>query len=205
MHVLLVLSHRCCCCWVRCSPSPPPGAAAAPTAPPAPPAALPLPQAYVAAGLTTANATVVSIAAAEGGVADIRQRVVDLGLEEAAPGIVAVRERGGRGREGRKRERGVCGRAAVLPQLHQRRCTPAHAPASFLPPSPSSHLLPSPPAACRPQRIDAFHDDILAVERGFRSAIADFQRQVGAGRWGPRWGRWGATCLPACLSARLLP
>lgn len=57
---------------------------------------LPLPplpslaQAYVADGLATANSTIGSVARAEADVADIRQRVEDLNLEQLQPGTLAV-------------------------------------------------------------------------------------------------------------------
>lgn len=44
----------------------------------------------MADGLATANATIGSVATAEADVADIRQRVEDLNLEQLQPGTLAV-------------------------------------------------------------------------------------------------------------------
>ncbi|KAI7837040.1 hypothetical protein COHA_009117 [Chlorella ohadii] len=47
-------------------------------------------KAYVADGLATANATIGSVATAEADVADVRQRVEDLNLEQLQPGTLAL-------------------------------------------------------------------------------------------------------------------
>lgn len=44
----------------------------------------------MADGLATANATIGSVATAEADVADVRQRVEDLNLEQLQPGTLAV-------------------------------------------------------------------------------------------------------------------